>query len=240
MMGTIDYYELLGVKPSAPADEVKAAYIKAVKAAHPDRGGTEALFRLVQEAGATLTDPARRAEYDKEREAPPEPTPPPPVVEDEWEPVPVEDAWQPVSETVAPPRKSVARYAYYSEGFFAPPVWWPMWARVAWGLGALPMFYFAALRDYQITEAIIGYRFHWWDWLPAIGLYVPVLAVLMVAYTLITKLRQKRWTIVVWLACWDNDLGFFGFLAVALYTIAGLMIRHYAGRLFGRGGGGGD
>lgn len=57
-------YELLGVEPSAPADEIRAAYRRLMRAAHPDTGGTAGLFRTVQLAYDTLSDPQRRADYD--------------------------------------------------------------------------------------------------------------------------------------------------------------------------------
>ncbi len=63
-MAEPDYYELLGVAPSASADEIKNAYRKAVRTAHPDAGGTPGLFRLITQAYETLHDPDARAAYD--------------------------------------------------------------------------------------------------------------------------------------------------------------------------------
>ncbi|MFI7674602.1 J domain-containing protein [Actinophytocola sp. NPDC049390] len=74
----IDYYELLGVAPDASSSEIRSAYRALAKAMHPDTGGTAGAFRLLREAYDTLTDPERRADYDRGDEYEPEPEPPPP------------------------------------------------------------------------------------------------------------------------------------------------------------------
>lgn len=74
-----EHYEILGVKRTADAAEIKAAYRKLVKATHPDAGGNPALFTLVERAYATLSDPRKRADYDAELAGPPKaPQDPPP------------------------------------------------------------------------------------------------------------------------------------------------------------------
>ncbi|RIQ33645.1 J domain-containing protein [Jiangella rhizosphaerae] len=65
-MADVDYYEILDVRPTATAAEIKAAYHRAVRAAHPDAGGTAGMFRLVNDAYRTLSDPRARAAYDAE------------------------------------------------------------------------------------------------------------------------------------------------------------------------------
>ena len=88
-MSGADHYEVLNVERTASAAEIKTAYRKLVRQVHPDQGGNAALFRLVQEAWNTLSDPVKRASYDRllagqstttsapRREPQPEPDPQP-------------------------------------------------------------------------------------------------------------------------------------------------------------------
>jgi curved DNA-binding protein CbpA len=61
------HYEVLGVPEGASGEEVRQAYRRLVKAAHPDAAGDPAQFRQVTEAYDVLTDPAQRAAYDRGR-----------------------------------------------------------------------------------------------------------------------------------------------------------------------------
>jgi hypothetical protein len=67
-----DLYAVLGVAPSATADELRLAYRTAARAAHPDRHGDASAARMaaVNEAWHVLGDPGRRAAYDATRQEP--------------------------------------------------------------------------------------------------------------------------------------------------------------------------
>jgi hypothetical protein len=59
------YYDVLGAPPTSSVDDLKRAYRRALRASHPDVGGSAESFRMVQEAWAVLSDAARRSEYDR-------------------------------------------------------------------------------------------------------------------------------------------------------------------------------
>ena len=58
------HYEVLGITEGASEEEVRQAYRRLVKEAHPDRAGDPAQFRRITQAYDVLTDPTRRAAYD--------------------------------------------------------------------------------------------------------------------------------------------------------------------------------
>jgi curved DNA-binding protein CbpA len=59
-----DLYSALGVKPDATKAEIRRAYRRAAKSAHPDHGGKAERWALVKTAHDVLTDDARRVAYD--------------------------------------------------------------------------------------------------------------------------------------------------------------------------------
>ena len=67
---TPSYYDVLGVAPSSSEAQIRSAYRQRVLHAHPDKGGDGATFDTLQEAYATLSDPQRRAKYDRELRPP--------------------------------------------------------------------------------------------------------------------------------------------------------------------------
>jgi len=65
MATTRDYYDVLGVKKDASADEIKKAFRRAAVEHHPDRGGDEAKFKEINEAYEVLKDTDKRKRYDQ-------------------------------------------------------------------------------------------------------------------------------------------------------------------------------
>ena len=59
------YYELLGVNVKADDKVIKKAYRKKCLKEHPDKGGDAEKFLDIQKAHNTLSDPQKRAAYDK-------------------------------------------------------------------------------------------------------------------------------------------------------------------------------
>jgi molecular chaperone DnaJ len=68
-MATRDYYEILGVPRDAGEAEIKKAYRQLALKHHPDRNPgdrqAEERFKEINEAYAVLSDPERRAQYDR-------------------------------------------------------------------------------------------------------------------------------------------------------------------------------
>lgn len=68
-MPTIDYYEILGVARDASGDQIKQAYRRLARQHHPDvshdKSEAEHRFKAINEAYEVLSDPDKRAQYDR-------------------------------------------------------------------------------------------------------------------------------------------------------------------------------
>lgn len=60
-----DLYGILDVQPDAGADAIKRAYRRKAREHHPDAGGDAERFKEVTHAYEVLSDPERRARYDR-------------------------------------------------------------------------------------------------------------------------------------------------------------------------------
>ncbi|MGO4493271.1 J domain-containing protein, partial [Arthrobacter sp. 2YAF22_2] len=63
--GSSSHYQVLRIPVTATDKDIKVAYRKAARTAHPDHGGDAATFRRVTLAYETLIDAKRRADYDR-------------------------------------------------------------------------------------------------------------------------------------------------------------------------------
>ncbi len=68
-MAYIDYYNILGVQKNASADDIKKAYRQKARKLHPDLNpndkDAQKRFQELNEANEVLSDPEKRAKYDK-------------------------------------------------------------------------------------------------------------------------------------------------------------------------------
>ena len=68
-MAFVDYYKILGVDKNIPQNDVRAAYRKRAKQFHPDLHPNDpkakAKFQALNEAYDVISDPDKRAKYDK-------------------------------------------------------------------------------------------------------------------------------------------------------------------------------
>ena len=60
----MNYYDVLGVQPTATPEQIKTAYRKLAIQHHPDQGGDAEKFKQVTEAYDVLKDPHKRAAFD--------------------------------------------------------------------------------------------------------------------------------------------------------------------------------
>jgi len=78
----VDHYQVLGIPQSASQDEIKAAFKKLAVKYHPDKNPgnslAEELFKEINRAYQTLSDPYKRHQYDIVLKYGRQPPPPPP------------------------------------------------------------------------------------------------------------------------------------------------------------------
>ena len=65
MVSDNKHYNTLGVQPNASEAEIKKAYRKLAMQHHPDKGGDQAKFKEITAAYEILSDPQKRANYDR-------------------------------------------------------------------------------------------------------------------------------------------------------------------------------
>jgi molecular chaperone DnaJ len=72
--GAPDFYQVLGLHPTATVEQVKAAFRRQALRYHPDKNSGSSVatehFKLCNDAYAVLSDPPKRARYDWQRENP--------------------------------------------------------------------------------------------------------------------------------------------------------------------------
>ena len=59
MTGLEKYFEILNVEVGASKEKIKKAYRKLAHQHHPDKGGDEAKMKMINEAYAILSNPAK-------------------------------------------------------------------------------------------------------------------------------------------------------------------------------------
>lgn len=65
MAPSTNYYDVLGVKKDASADEIKKAFRRLARKHHPDAGGDEEKFKEINQAYEVLSDAEKRQQYDQ-------------------------------------------------------------------------------------------------------------------------------------------------------------------------------
>ena len=63
-----DYYEILGIQKDSCQSDIKKAFYKLSLVFHPDKGGSEDIFKEINEAYSTLSDSNKKRAYDIKQE----------------------------------------------------------------------------------------------------------------------------------------------------------------------------
>jgi molecular chaperone DnaJ len=64
-----DLYDILGVDKNSTPDEIKKKYRDLAKQHHPDKGGDAEMFKKIQDAYDTLSNPQKKQQYDNPRQS---------------------------------------------------------------------------------------------------------------------------------------------------------------------------
>lgn len=62
----VNHYEVMGLRPGASPAEIRAAYRELSKLVHPDLGGDDYQFSVLEESYRILIDPEARVRHDRE------------------------------------------------------------------------------------------------------------------------------------------------------------------------------
>ncbi len=236
-VGGVDYYELLEIKPGASQAEIKSAHRSLVKVLHPDAGGSQIMFRLVQEAYETLSDPTRRAAYDQRRArgVPEQRRPRPPTPEWEtWEEYQEETAH---AEREERPPEPPPRPAGFPSGLRTIPTdtipWWQRVnpdAKVHWrpGFGWAQRWFFtvAAVWTALLVATVV-------PMLTSGFSYVAVIVIVPIAYVAVTiagKATPKFLSVITYI--WAAGMAALGFYAVTTGALSGIAVVLLAAGVF--------
>lgn len=235
-VGGVDYYELLEIKPGASQAEIKSAHRSLVKVLHPDAGGSQIMFRLVQEAYETLSDPARRAAYDqrRSRDVPEQRRPRPPAPEWEtWEEYQEEAARAEREERPPEPPKPQG----FASGLKAIPTesipWWrgvnPD-AKVHWRPG------FGWAQRWFFTVAVVWTALLVATVVPMLATgfsYVAVVVIVPIAYVAVTiagKATPKFLAVITYI--WAAGMAALGFYSLSMGALSGIAVVLLAAGVF--------
>jgi hypothetical protein len=117
-----DYYAILGVAASATLSEIRGSYRRLALRHHPDVNppdqddAANEFMRRLNEAYDTLSDPARRAAYDRQRRSTPSDGPDPDGLE-------AEPRWPPTEQVNRDPGSASQRWRYHRSRGLALPDW---------------------------------------------------------------------------------------------------------------------
>lgn len=169
----VTFYDILGVAEDATFDQIRAAYHRQAKMAHPDMGGSAHTMHLLNRAFRVLKDPELRARYDRTfheskdyEETPRQATSPPPPPK---EPSPTElirQEKQAVSQIKIAAKKIVAKgvgllilgvvitaigYNMASPGG----TYFILWGLVIWGIVEIFRGWYHALNPYASLHKVL-------------------------------------------------------------------------------------